>query len=102
VTRDDDRPHELVHVVFGGGIILAVYRQADSAELHRRCVTGATVATAELLDRVPNEILTDIDIEFEADSDDDTPITPRTMTVEDLDDQDSNRGDDQGDGKPGK
>ena len=83
-----DSPKEIVHIVFGGGIVLAAYRGhcADSAELHRRCITGATVATAEVLDRVPPEVLTDLNVEFDSEGDDDTPVTARTLTVEDLDD----------------
>lgn len=44
-----DEGKERVHIVFGGGIVLAVYRDdaADSAELHRRCVTGALVTSVE-------------------------------------------------------
>lgn len=77
-----------VHVVFGGGIVLAAYRgtAADSAELHRRVITGATITSVELLDRVPPEVLADLETEFAGDSDDDTPVQPRTFTVEDLDD----------------
>jgi hypothetical protein len=74
--------------VFGGGIVLAVYAgsAADSAELHRRCITGATIATVEVIDRVPPEILTDLDVEFAGENDDDTPVQPRTLTVDEIDD----------------
>jgi hypothetical protein len=77
-----------VHIVHGGGIVLAAYKgeAADSAEMHRRCVTGATVISVELLDRVPPEILSDLEIEFAGEDEDDTPVTARTLTVEDLDD----------------
>jgi len=66
--------------------VLAVYRErsADSAELHKRCITGALVASVELLDRVPPEILTDVDFEFSSDQEDDTPVTQRTGTTQDL------------------
>lgn len=79
---------EVVHVVFGGKIVLAAYRGgfAESAEMHARCVTGATVVTVELLERVPREIISDLDIEYSGQEDDETPVTPRTMTLEDLDD----------------
>lgn len=63
-----------IHVVIGGGMVLGAYRQADSAELHRRCVTGATVVACDLLDAVPQEILDDVRVEWDADLDDDTPV----------------------------
>jgi len=77
-----------VHIIWGGGIVLAAYVEeaADSAELHARVITGAMMTTVELLDRVPKAILDDVGTEFEGASDEDTPITPRTLTVEDLDD----------------
>jgi hypothetical protein len=86
---DDPKPTpDTVFIVFGGGIVLAVYRgtSADSAELHKRCVTGASVTSAEIIDRVPEEILKDLDVEFAGEDEDDTPVQPRTFTVEDLDD----------------
>jgi hypothetical protein len=78
----------IVHIVWGGGIVLAAYAQAaaDSAELHARCVTGALVTSVELLERVPPEILSDLETEFEGQNEDDTPVVARTLTVEDLDD----------------
>jgi hypothetical protein len=88
-VSDNAKPApEIVHIVWGGGLVLAVYRGecADSAELHRRCLTGASVTSAEVLDRVPQEILTDLNVEFEGQDEDDTPVTARTLTVEDLDD----------------
>ena len=87
-----DEGKERVHIVFGGGIVLAVYRDdaADSAELHRRCVTGALVTSVEILTRVPPEIVVDLDVEFQGEVSDDTPVdgvvTPRTSTVDEIDD----------------
>lgn len=79
----------IVHIVCGGGLILAAYREhaGDSAELHSRVITGARVLSLELLERVPPEVLADLESEFEAQDQDDTPVTARTMTVEDLDDK---------------
>jgi hypothetical protein len=87
-----DEGKDLVHIVFGGSIVLAAYRgdAADSAELHRRCVTGALVTSVEILTRVPLEIMVDLDVEFQGEASDDTPIdgvvTPRTITVDEIDD----------------
>lgn len=87
-----DEGKDFIHIVFGGGIVLAAYRgdAADSAELHRRCVTGALVISVEILTRVPIEIMVDLDVEFQGEASDDTPvdspISPRTITVDDLED----------------
>jgi hypothetical protein len=80
------KPLEVVHVVFGGGIALAAYRAeaADSAELHARCITGAVVASVELLSRVPPEIIRDLEAEVFAEIDDDTPLQVEALTYEDL------------------
>jgi len=66
---------ERIYIVIGGQFVLGVYRAADSAELHRRCVTGARVVQSEILESVAPEILDDIMHEFDADQDDDTPVT---------------------------
>jgi hypothetical protein len=78
----------IVHIVWGGGVILAAYHEhaVDSAEMHKRCITGATITSVELFDRVPSDVLSDLDMEFDSEQQDDTPVTARTLTVEDLDD----------------
>jgi hypothetical protein len=87
VSPDKPAP-EIIHIVYGGGIVLAAYRGSavDSAELHKRCITGAVVASVEILDRVPAEVLADLETEFAGEEEDETPVEPRTLTVEDLDD----------------
>lgn len=82
----------VVHIVWGGGVVLAAYagEAADSAELHARCVTGATVTSVDVLTRVPSEIMVDLDVEFSGEDADDTPVDgvvrPRTITVDEIDD----------------
>jgi hypothetical protein len=92
----DEPPKEYVHIVIGGGIVLAAYKSyaADSAEMHKLCITGAIVHSVPLLERVPPEILEDQLTEYESTADDDTPVEQRRDTVEmkpfdlsDLDDQ---------------
>lgn len=79
-----ETPKEVVHIVIGGGIVLAAYKgeAADSAEMHKLCITGAVVHSVPLLERVPPEILADQQAEFEGDVDDDTPVEARRVTVE--------------------
>lgn len=65
---------DVVHVVIAGGIVFAAYRHADSGELHARTVTGAKSVSVEVLDHVPDDVLADIQIEFDSDIDDETPV----------------------------
>lgn len=76
---------DLIHIVIGGGIVLGAYRpgSADSAELHKRCITGASIVSCELRERVPQEILDDLHAEWEGTDDDDTPVT--MVSVDDVD-----------------
>jgi hypothetical protein len=114
-VTDKPKP-EVIHIVIGGGIVLAAYRDsaADSAEMHKRCMTGvsvqsvrlddappemiplgATVHEVELLDHIPPEIEKDIYVEWDTDGEDVTPVTPKKstkddvkpLTIEDLDDR---------------
>ena len=77
---DPDR----IFIVIAGQYVLGVYRGADSAELHRRCITGARVVPSEILDAVPPEIIDDIVAEYDGD-DDNTPTVP--IRIEDFDDK---------------
>ena len=53
-------------------------------------MTGALVTSVEILTRVPPEIVVDLDVEFQGEVSDDTPVdgvvTPRTITVDEIDD----------------
>ena len=88
---------DVVHVVMGGGLVLAAYRRPDLAMAHARCVTGTTVTSFdtrsipgalralianEVLEQLPIAIKIDIEVEWE--HDDDTPVV--AMSVDDLDD----------------
>lgn len=79
---------EIVHVVMASGIVFGAYRRPDLAYRHARCITGATVAAvdlgrvpdslralieAEIMSDLPAEIVDDLTMEWNADSDDDTP-----------------------------
>lgn len=53
---------EELHLVFGAGILLGAYWRTDSAHLHARCVTGATVlGPVTVRDHVPPEVLEDLE-----------------------------------------
>ncbi len=68
---------ELIYIVAGAGLILKAYRgprAADLAGQHSRCVTGTVVVPCDLVDTLPFEIRRDLEVEWDADSDDDTPI----------------------------
>jgi hypothetical protein len=88
---------DIVHVVMGGGIVVAAYRRPDLAMAHARCVTGATVCSfdtrkiaaelrallaMEVLEHLPASIKVDIEVEWEHDND--TPVV--AMDVSDLED----------------
>lgn len=91
-------PGEILHVVMGGGIVLATYRRSDLAHQHARCITGATVASLErekipldlidciqVLDRLPPEIVEDVNTEWEGDDE----VTPEVtvFNITDLEDK---------------
>ncbi len=80
MTTASSRP---IFIVLAGGLILDAYTNRDSAELHRKCVTGADVVSCELRDQVPDEIREDLSVEWNAEESDDTPV----MDVDDLDDR---------------
>jgi hypothetical protein len=75
---------ERIHLVIAGDLVLGAYRAADSAELHRRCITGAAVVACDLLDSVPPGVVDDLAAEWDADPDDDTPVTE--ISLQDVDD----------------
>jgi len=74
-----------VHIVAGGGIVLAAYRWPDSAHLHARCVTGAqVVGPIQVLESVPPEIRADVasdDDGWEDWNDLDTPVEDVVLEV---------------------
>jgi hypothetical protein len=79
----------------GGGIVFGTYRRPDLAFTHARCLSGTTVAAMdtdamspelraciEILDALPPEIRTDIQVEWEGD--DDTPSVV-DVPIDDVD-----------------
>lgn len=71
-----------IFIVIAGGLVLGAYSRSDSAHLHARCVTGATVVDCELLDGVPDSVREDIASDFEYDGDEDTPVVDTTPTLD--------------------
>jgi hypothetical protein len=91
---------EVVHVVMGSGIIFGVYRRAELAYQHARCVTGTTVATveldnvspsllaileAEILDALPAEIQADIQASEWEEDDEITPVVALEIPFDEID-----------------
>lgn len=71
----------VVHVVLGDDIVLDAYWRADVAIRHARCITGADVVSLEVRDEIPPEIRADIEFEWESDEE-----TPRVVDIDDIDD----------------
>lgn len=63
---------ETVSLVIGGSLVLAAYRLEPVAAIHARAMTGTSVLTLEVFDRVPPSILEDLERDY--DGDDDTPV----------------------------
>lgn len=61
-----------VSIVIGGSIIVAAYWRPEQADIHARTVTGAQVKTLEILDRVPDSVLEDMETDY--DDGGDTPV----------------------------
>jgi hypothetical protein len=63
---------KVIHIVIGGGVVFNAYTRADLAYRHAMCVKGCDVVACQLLDELPPEIRTDLQVEWEGD--DDTPV----------------------------
>lgn len=61
-----------VYLVVTPGMVLAVYGLESHAELHARCVTGATVVAQPIRTAVAPEVLDDLQLEEWLDED--TPV----------------------------
>lgn len=70
-----------VYLVVGSGVILAAYRRRETADIHSRCLTGATVTALRVDDQVPPEILEDLEIEDDWEGGD-TPVVDVVGSVD--------------------
>lgn len=67
-------------------MILAAYHGDRGPELagqHSRCLLGTTVVACDLLDTLPAEIREDINVEWDASDEDDTPV----ITLDEIDEK---------------
>ncbi len=77
---------ERIYLVVAPGFVFAAYRGPRGPELagqHSRCLLGATVVPCDLLDSLPPEIREDINTEWDADDEDDTPV----IGLDDIDEE---------------
>jgi len=71
----------IVYLVVGDRtLILGAYFHQAHANVHSRCITGASVVTIEVYDTLPEAIIDQLQEDFE-DDEDDTPVTddPRKL-----------------------